>query len=304
MGTDGTIPNSPAWGVPRRHRGLVYVAIAALLWSSSGLFIKLMALNALQIAFYRSLIAALTIFVVCWVRKERLDLRLDLPTVGCALSYAAVLILFVTATKLTRAANAIFLQFTAPIYLLFLEPLFLHAPFRRRNLAAVGACVVGMALFFGGKLEKGDLLGNLLAMASGLSLAVFSLLLKAKSLRRPDRSPVGAIVLGNLAIGLVCLPFVFRGPALDLRQGSMLLYLGVFQLGLAYMFYAAGLRYTSATGASITSMLEGVFNPVWVFLGIGERPSSYALLGALIILGAILAHNLLAAGIAAEPSQG
>lgn len=278
--------------VPEHRKGLVYVASAALLWSSSGLFIKLLALSAFQIAAYRSLIAALTILALVALRGEKLKLRLDRVNLACAVSYAGVLILFVISTKLTKAANAIFLQFSAPIYLLFLEPLALKTVFKRRDLIAVVACLCGMGLFFAGKLEMGDLVGNLLGMASGVCLAIFSLLLKYKSQAHPDENPVSAVVLGNVAVFLLCLPLILHGPNIELRQGAMLLYLGVFQIGIAYMLFTAGMRYVSATGAMITSMLEAVFNPVWVFLGIGEKPSNYAILGALVMLGVIAWYNL------------
>jgi drug/metabolite transporter (DMT)-like permease len=252
----------------------------------------LLALSAFQIAAYRSLIAAFTILAIAALRGERLKLRLDRLNLACAITYAGTLILFVMSTKLTKAANAIFLQFSAPIYLLFLEPLALKTAFKRRDLIAVAACLGGMGLFFAGKLEMGDLLGNVLGMASGVCLAIFSLLLKHKSRIHSDEDPVSAIVLGNFVVFLLCLPMILHAPKVDLRQGTMLLYLGVFQIGIAYMLFTVGMRYVSATGAMITSMLEAVFNPVWVFLGIGEKPSNYAMLGALVMLCVIAWYNL------------
>jgi drug/metabolite transporter (DMT)-like permease len=262
-----------------------------MLWSSGGLFIKLLPLGGFQIAACRSLVAAVTITIVLRLRRQALSVDLDPLSLACSLSYAMVLILFVVATKLTTAANAIFLQYAAPIYLLFLEPWTFRRPFPRRDLWAVAACMGGMALFFAGHLEKGGMVGNLLGALSGLALAIFSLLLKWKRVKAPHQSPIGSVVLGNVLVVLLCLPMILP-LHLTLRQGIYLCYLGVFQLGISYMLFTAGLKYLSATAAMITCMLEAVFNPVWVFLGVGERPSSYAILGGLVIMGVIAWYNL------------
>ena len=283
---------SPRLRIPEQHKGLVYVASAAMLWSSGGLFIKVLTLGAFHIAAFRSLVAALAILAVLRLRKQKWSLDLDPLSLACSLCYAAVLILFVLATKLTTAANAIFLQYAAPIYLLFLEPWAFHRPFPRKDLWAVAACMGGMALFFAGHLEVGGMLGNLLGTLSGLALALFSLLLKWKRVKHPEQSPIGAVVLGNVLVALICLPMVLPHLTLNLSQTAILLYLGVFQLGISYMLFTAGMRYLSATAAMITCMLEAVFNPVWVFLGVGERPSNYAMVGGLVILGVIGWYNL------------
>ncbi len=268
-------------------RGAFLVALAALLWSSSGLFIKVLPLGALQIACARSLVAALTIAAVVRLRGGRPFPRPDALSLACAASYAGVLILFVSATKLTTAANAIFLQFSAPIYLVFLEPRLTGRALRGRDLAAVGLCVAAMGLFFVGRLGLGSLVGNLLGVASGLCLALFSLTLKLQRDRRPGVDPISAILLGNLLVAVLCAPAALRGFHPTLPQAGSLLYLGIFQIGLAYLLFNAGMRHLTATAAVVTGTLEAVLNPVWVFLGMGERPSPWALLGGLLILGTI-----------------
>jgi len=272
---------------PDTTRGAILVALAALLWSSSGLFIKVLPLGALQIAFARSLVAALTIAAVVKLRGGDPFPRPSALSLACALSYAGVLILFVAATKLTTAANAIFLQFSAPIYLVFLEPWVTGRALRGRDLVAVGLCVGAMGLFFVGRLGAGTLAGNLLGVVSGLCLALFSLTLKLQRERRPDVDPISAIILGNLVVAGLCAPLALRGFSPTLPQAGILLYLGVFQIGLAYLLFNAGMRHLSATAAVVTGTLEAVLNPVWVFLGVGERPSAWALVGGLVILGTI-----------------
>ena len=274
-------------------RGAALVALAALLWSSSGLFIKVLPLGALQIAFARSLVAALTIALVVKVRGGQPFPRPDALSLACATTYAGVLIFFVAATKLTTAANAIFLQFSAPIYLVFLKPWLAGRRVARRVLVAVFLCLGAMALFFVGRLGAGTLAGNLLGMVSGLCLALFSMTLKLQRERRPGTDPIGAIILGNLLVAAVCAPFaLLPGLRPTLPQAGVLVYLGVFQIGLAYLLFNAGMKHLSATAAVVTGTLEAVLNPVWVFLGIGERPSAWALLGGLMILGTIAWYSL------------
>jgi drug/metabolite transporter (DMT)-like permease len=267
-----------------RTRGAALVALAALLWSSSGLFIKVLNLGAMQIAFARSLVAALTIAAVVALRGGRPFPRPNGLSLICALSYAGVLILFVAATKLTTAANAIFLQFSAPIYLVFLEPWVTRRSVQRRDLVAVSLCMVAMSLFFLGRLSAGSFSGNVMGVISGLCLALFSLTLKLQREHHPDMDPIAAIILGNLLVAILCAPMALRGFHPTLPQASALLYLGVFQIGIAYLFFNAGMRHLSATAAVVTGTLEAVLNPVWVFLGIGERPSPWALAGGVMIL--------------------
>ena len=184
-----------------------------------------------------------------------------------------------------------FLQYTSPVFLLVLEPLWFHSPFARRDLLTVAACLAGMLLFFVGHMERGNALGNLLAVASGLSLALFSLLLKIIQRRHPECETFGIVVLGNLLVVLICLPLALPHPALTMRQVLALVYLGVFQLGLSWMLFAAGMRFLSATTAVITCMIETVLSPLWVFLGIGERPSGFAILGGMVMVGVLVWYH-------------
>jgi len=285
------LPFSSVHALPPRSKGFLFVATAAVLWSTSGLFIKALPMGPFPIALWRSLVAALTMLVVMRVRGQSTGIGFKPIDLACAGSYAGVLISFVVATKLTTAANAIFLQFSAPIYLLFLEPWAFRRPIHRNDLWAVVACLAGMTLFFGGRMERGGMIGNTLGIFSGLCLAIFTLLLKWKREHEPLRNPAGAIVLGNLTVALICLPLALPLVRVSPGQITALLFLGIFQLGFAYLIFTAGMRYISATAAMIISMLEAVFNPVWVFLGIGERPSPSALAGATVIIGVILWYS-------------
>jgi DME family drug/metabolite transporter len=266
---------------------LLLVLGAAILWSTGGLFIKATHLSAFELSFGRSLLAAVTIAVL--TRRE--GFGINKVTAITSILYAALLILFVAATKLTTAANAIFLQYTAPVYVLILEPVFYNEKFRRRDLTTVAACLVGMSLFFVGKLRPEDVSGNLLALASGVCFALFFLLMRHSKARDVNRA--SATIYGNLISVVVCAP-AFAGAV---RRGispvdfACIAYLGIVQLGLAYLLFTSAMaRGVRSIDASIIGYVEPVLNPLWVFLIIGERPSGWAIVGGVIIIVSVLIH--------------
>jgi DME family drug/metabolite transporter len=268
---------------------LLLVLGAAILWSTGGLFIKATHLSAFELSFGRSLLAAITIALL--TRRE--GFGINKITAITSILYAALLILFVLATKLTTAANAIFLQYTAPVYVLVLEPLFYQEKFRLRDLGTVAACVVGMSLFFVGKLRPEDVSGNLLALASGVCFALFFLLMRHAKTRDVNRA--SATIYGNLIGVLVCAPAFVSA----MRRGisgvdfACIAYLGIVQLGLAYLLFTSAMaRGVRSIDASIIGYIEPVLNPVWVFLFIGERPSGWALVGGAIIIASVLVHTI------------
>jgi len=255
------------------------------------LFIKWVKISGLELSFGRSLTAAIT--VALFTRRE--GFGLNWITAVTAVLYAALLILFVLATKQTTAANAIFLQYTAPVYVLVLEPLFYKEKFRLRDLITVGACVVGMSLFFVGKLRPEDVTGNLLALASGLCFALYFLLIRNAKAREVNRA--SSVIYGNLLVVLIAAP---AGLAVLPRMTShdvwSVVYLGVVQIGVAYtLFTVAMARGVRSLDAGIIGYVEPVLNPVWVFLVIGERPSKWALVGGSIIIAGVIGHMLIEA---------
>src|SRR5829696_1729313 len=182
-------------------RPLLFVLAAALLWGSGGLFIKWVSLSGLELSFWRSLFAIFT--VAFFTRHE--GFGLNRVTAVASVLYAALLILFVMATKTTTAANAIFLQYTAPVYLLILEPIIYKEKFRSRDLITVLVCLGGMALFFVGQLQPQDVTGNLMALASGLCFACYFLLLRHPRAREVNRA--SSVIYGNTLAVLMTLPW-------------------------------------------------------------------------------------------------
>jgi drug/metabolite transporter (DMT)-like permease len=273
---------------------LFLVLGAALLWSTGGLFIKWTSLSAFELTLGRSLLAALT--VAFFTRRE--GFRPNKMTILTSLLYAGLLLLFVIATKLTTAANAIFLQYTAPIYVLILEPLFYKEKFRRADLVAVAACIIGMSLFFVGKLRPQDVKGNLAALASGLCFAFYILLLRHPHSQRVNRA--SSVIYGNLLLVLFTAVVIFAMPGsfsnlqhTSLQDAASVLYLGVIQIGVAYTLFTLGMaRGVRSLDAAIVGYIEPVLNPIWVFLFLGERPSTWALMGGAIIIAAVATHTI------------
>ena len=250
---------------------------AALLWSTAGAVIKLSSLDAWQLAGGRALVAALFLAALVPSARRRPSWRLLL--VG--LAYAVTTVLFVIANKLTTAANAIFLQDTAPLWVLLLSPWALGERPSRGELLSVPVFGLGLGLFFLDQLAPGQLAGNLVALAAGVAFAASIL-----GLRRLGPEGPAALVWGNLLAAAVTLPLWPLGPAAGVADLVAIAYLGVFQLGLAYLCFSLGLRGTPAVEASLLVLLEPVLNPVWTFLFAGERPGPWALAGGAVILAA------------------
>jgi DME family drug/metabolite transporter len=265
------------------------VLAAALLWSTGGLFIKWTTLSGLELSFGRSLFAAIT--VALFTRHE--GFGINRLTAVASVLYAALLLLFVLATKQTTAANAIFLQYTAPVYLLILEPLVYKEKFRSRDLITVLVCLAGMTLFFVGKLRPQDVTGNLLALASGLCFALYVLLLRHAKARTVNRA--SSVIYGSLLLVIFTAPAGLAAiPRLTQHDVLVVLYLGIVQIGLAYtLFTVAMARGVRSLDAGIVGYIEPVLNPIWVFLVLGEKPSGWALLGGVIIIVAVVSHMLL-----------
>jgi drug/metabolite transporter, DME family len=282
-----------------------YVVFAVLLWSTGGLFIKLTTLDAYQVTFFRSLLAALTVLLI--TRKQ--GLRINLFGLICSVIYAALLFLFVWATKHTTAANAIFLQYTAPIYILILGPFVIGEKFHFRDLATVIFCIAGMSLFFVGKLELSDYQGNIAALGSGIFLGLYIMLLRhpaaiglpASAATNPANetppalNPVITVIYGNFLLAIVTLPSGIGAiPLITGKDVFAVAFLGIVQIGISYILFIRGVSGgTRPLDASIIGFIEPLLNPVWVFLFIGEQPSSWAILGGLIIIGTVLTHTLL-----------
>ena len=265
---------------------LLLVFGAAVLWSTGGLFIKATQLAALELSFGRSLLAAITIAI--FTRRE--GFGINKISAITSILYAALIILFVLATKLTTAANAIFLQYTAPIYVALFGRWFLGESARRIDWICIVIALAGIALFFRDQFSSTGLIGILAALASGLSFAVMVMALR----KERDASPESALLLGNLVTAIVGLPFAIGHP-LSIEQGGLLLALGVVQLGIPYILYSLAIRGVTALEAILIPMLEPILNPLWVALAHHEIPGPWSVLGGALVLGAVVLRGLMSA---------
>ena len=271
-----------------RRKGILLIVFAALLWSTGGIGIKGVDDPPLKVTFYRSVFAAITLLALYGpkvvARRQWKSTPAFLIAIFC---YAGCLASFVTATKWTTAANAIFIQYAGVVWVLLLSPLVLKEPMRRRDAIAIAFAFAGMALFFVGKFDTRGMSGNAMALLSSIFFACLVL-----ALRRENKAAGAAITWGNIVVALGVLPFVAGDLSLTPRSLGIYLFLGVFQLALAYLLFVKGLEHVTATEGSLTGMIEPVANPIWVFLFLGERPSVYGMIGAVVVLAAIGWHTL------------
>ncbi len=265
------------------RRAVIFLMLTALLWSSSGLFVKLIAWSPLAILSARSMVSS----GVFLIYLRRWPWPVNRWQVAAALCYVGAQLFFITATKLTTAANAIFLQYTAPIYVILLAYWLLGERPQRADWVWMPVILVGLVLFFGDRLSLTGMYGNVLAMISGVALAGTMVCMRGPAIGEPAR----AILLGNfisIAIGLPAL----LGETWTLANAGSILYLGVFQIGLSFVLYTIAIQRVPALEATLILTLEPILNPIWVFWVLGETPGPLALTGGLIVLGAIVARGV------------
>jgi len=265
---------------------MLFLIIAALLWSLGGLLIKSVKWNAVAIAGTRSFIASLLMLAV--IRKP--SLKFNRYKLGGAVFYTGTVILFVMANKLTTAANAIILQYTAPIYVALLGAWFLKERTTVLDWAAIFLVIIGMFLFFIDDMSAGNLLGNILSILSGACFAAMVLMLR----KQKDGAPLESVFWGNVLTAIVSLPFMY-GSMPDTSSWIGLLLLGICQLGVSYLLYTSAIKHVTALEATLIPVIEPILNPIWVFLALGEFPGPWAFVGSFTVLFAIVGRSVIIA---------
>lgn len=261
-----------------RKKSNIALLSAAILWSTSGMLIKLVDLNPVALAGYRSLIAAFVVFL--FIRKS--SFRLTRNKVFGAISYASMVILYVSATKATTAASAILLQYTAPIYIAMLGGWLLKEKAVLRDWIVILFVLGGMVLFFLDKIGAGSLMGNLLAVFSGIAMAMNTIFMR----REKDADPLENVFWGCVLTTVIAIPFMIRSVP-DKSGWLGLILLGIFQLGLSYVLYAKAIKNISALQSTFLCLIEPLLNPIWVFLTIGEVPGGLSILGGIVVLTSV-----------------
>jgi drug/metabolite transporter (DMT)-like permease len=263
-------------------RGLIL--LAGLLWSLAGLFIKSLDLPALTISFYRSLFAGL--FFLLFVRNTRWTSSVSVLV--SAASYTAAISSFVWANKLTTAANAIVLQYTAPIFVFLFVRFLFREPITRLNLMTLLAGMAGITIIFAGSAGEPDFQGVIVAVLSGLLFSIY--MINLRFVRAVD--PIALTFVNNLVCSAVLIPFILPHPMPSQEQLLALAAMGVIQLGIPYFLFSKGLEKISLQEASLIVLIEPVLNPIWVAWVVGEIPSAFTLLGGGIILLSLAARYI------------
>jgi drug/metabolite transporter (DMT)-like permease len=261
-----------------RPKAILFLVLTATLWSLGGLLVKSIDSNPLAIAGMRSGIAAIIILIATGKPK----LTWSLAQIGAALAYTGMVVLFVVATKNTTAANAILIQYTAPVYVAFLGAWLLKEKVKALDWITIVVVMGGMVLFFVDHINTKGVFGNILAAGSGISFACFVVFMRMQK----DGSPIESVLLGNILSAIIGIPFIF-GAAPDTKGWLCIVVLGVVQLGIPYILYSKAIKHVTALEGSIIPVIEPLLNPVWVFLLLGERPGKWALVGGIIVLAAV-----------------
>jgi len=258
----------------------ILLITAALMWSLGGIFIKLVDLNPMGIAGIRSLGAAVVLLI--YIKKPRLYWNRYFLT--GVLAYTAMVVLYVLSIRLTTAANAIFLEFTAPIYVVAFSYLLLNERINRFDILTMVIIFLGMGLFFMDELTFYGFWGNIMALIAGVCLALVTVMI-----RKEKESAFEIVFYGNVLTAIICFTFIIEGLSNSTQLDWLIIFgLGIFQLGIPYILYTTALKYVSALDAILVGMLEPILNPIWVYIFIGEAMGEWAFIGgALVMIGTL-----------------
>lgn len=264
------------------RRAMLQMLLVGILWSFGGILIKLIPWNGLVIAGARSFIAAIMMYG--YMRVKKLRMIVNGRTLAIGFATFAVFSLLLMAYKLTTAANAIVLQYTAPIFVLVFSVVFLKQKARGGDILAVVLTTLGIALCFLNQLGTGSVLGDMLALVSGVFFALVFFL----SGNADEESRMSGLVLGHIMTAAMGAVMAFLYPPVVTTQAVLLLIvLGVVQIGIPYTIYSVAVKHCPPLMCSVISLIEPLLNPMWVFLAVGERPSAWALVGAVVVLSSI-----------------
>ena len=267
-----------------RTKAILLLLLTGLLWSMGGVFVKVNDANPFVISSMRGLVAAIVFFIVL---KGRPKITWSKPQVIGAIAYSGVLTSFVLSTTLTSAANAILLEYTAPVFVAILAWFILKERLQIYDILAIVGVGVGMWLLMSNSLSSGHTLGNVIGAGSGVAYAVFVICLRFQK----DASPYETVFLGNIFTFLIGLPFFFIAPP---QPVSMLpiVFLGVFQIAIPYLLLTYASKKAKAIDIALFTILEPVLNPVWVFLFTGEDPGVRAVIGGAVLIGVVIMKSV------------
>jgi len=277
--------------------GPLYMLAAAVLFSTGGLLCKLIPWSALAICGVRSLIAAGVIGAYLAVRRHRPVFN-RCTAVG-AVCYVGTTTLFVMANKMTTAANAIVLQYAAPVWIMVMMALFFGQKPRKAEIITIAVVLAGIVCFFCDSLAAGSLWGDLLALISGVFYAGLFIL---NSFEEGDT--LSALLLGQLVSGVAFTPFLARETDFSAPVLLIAIVMGLIQLGAAYVFFSEGTALTPPVTASLICTVEPILNPILVAIVLRETVTPLSLFGAAVVVLAIVWYNVWKARSRPGPNEG
>jgi len=266
----------------KKNLAILQMLICASLWSIAGIFIKLIPWSPFVISGTRSAVSGIVVFA--YIKIKKMPVIANKRTLISGLVMCLVYTCFVTANKLTTAANAIVLQFTAPVFIMIFSALFFKQKFSRADLLAVIFTLAGISLFFLDQLTPGHLLGNIVGIFSGMFMAgMYITIGNADSTER-----MSCVFFGQVMTAIVAVPFIFiTKPQVTTIPALSIIILGVFQLGIPYILFAKAVEYCPPLACSLLGAMEPLLNPIWVAIFNGETPGIYALFGGIIVVATV-----------------
>ena len=277
---------------PAHRRAVVLLALCGVFWSTGGLLIKLVDWSPIAIWSVRSALAASLLWLV-----RRPGLRgIDRREWAAAAALAATTGLFILANKLTTAANAILIQYSAPVWIALFGAWFLGERASRWDWLTIGVVLGGISLFFFDQLTFDHVAGNVVALGAGVAFAFSTMTLRRVATPRgdhPGADPMRAVILGNVGAALIGLPAVFGGPAPDATGWAALVALGLVQQGAAYICFTWAIRHATALEGMLIPIIEPILSPLWVALAIGELPGPWALIGGALVVGSVTVRGVI-----------
>lgn len=266
----------------KKHSGMLIMVLCTLFWSIGGLFIKLVPWNGMVVSGFRSLIAA--VFFAGYLRVRRIPVRLNRRSLLVSVMLASTCMAFVCANKLTSSINAIVLQQCSPVIVLLYSVLIQKKRMLAADYLVVALTAAGILVCFAGRMGSGSLAGDFLAIVAGVFFAG-NMIVSAEA---DSEERFSGLFFGHILCAAAGLAFVFRYPAVPTPASvASILVLGIFQIAVPYILYAFAIERAGAFTCSLLAVLEPVFNPIWVYLFLGESPGAYSVIGGILVIGSI-----------------